>query len=91
LVCVTRYTLLTIRCGSDEITESGDTRFRVMVFSATFNSISAISWRSVLLVEETGESHRPVMIHTINPTLYNSANHVEIGPINIFIVHPASV
>ena len=25
-----------------------------MVFNATFNSISVISWRSVLLVEETG-------------------------------------
>ena len=32
----------------------------VMVFNATFNAISAISWRSVLLVEETevpGENH----------------------------------
>ena len=26
----------------------------LMVFKATFNSISVISWRSVLLVEETG-------------------------------------
>jgi len=25
-----------------------------MVFNATFNNISAISWRSALLVEETG-------------------------------------
>ena len=25
-----------------------------IVFNATFNNISAISWRSVLLVEETG-------------------------------------
>jgi hypothetical protein len=25
-----------------------------MVFSATFNNISVISWQSVLLVEETG-------------------------------------
>ena len=25
----------------------------VMVFSATFNNISAISWRSILLVEKT--------------------------------------
>jgi len=34
-----------------------------MVFNANFNNISAISWRSVLLVEETGghgENHRPV-------------------------------
>ena len=29
-------------------------RVRVMVFNATFNNISVISWRSVLLVEETG-------------------------------------
>jgi hypothetical protein len=28
---------------------------RVMVFNATFNYISAISWWSVLLVEEIGE------------------------------------
>ncbi len=27
---------------------------RVMVFDATFNNISVISWRSVLLVEEIG-------------------------------------
>ena len=26
----------------------------VMVFNATFNNISDISWRSVLLMEETG-------------------------------------
>ena len=33
-----------------------------MVFNATLNNISVISWRSVLLVEETvvaGENHRP--------------------------------
>jgi hypothetical protein len=29
-------------------------RFGFMVFNATFNSISVISWRPVLLVEETG-------------------------------------
>jgi hypothetical protein len=28
-------------------------RVRVMVFKATFNNISVISWLSVLLVEET--------------------------------------
>jgi hypothetical protein len=33
-----------------------------MVFNTTFNNISVTSWRSVLLVEETGgprENHRP--------------------------------
>ena len=37
-----------------------------MVFNATFNNISIISWRSVLLVEETGvpgENHRPSASH----------------------------
>jgi len=37
-----------------------------MVFNATFNNISVISWRSVLLMEETGgpeENHRPVASH----------------------------
>ena len=32
----------------------------LLVFNATFNNISVISLRSVLLVEETGENHRPV-------------------------------
>ena len=38
----------------------------VMVFNATFNNISLISWWSVLLVEETGvprENHRPAASH----------------------------
>ena len=36
-----------------------------MVFNATFNNISVISWQSVLLVEETGgpgENHRHVAV-----------------------------
>ena len=32
----------------------------IMVFNATFNNISAISWQSVLLVEETGQNNGPV-------------------------------
>jgi hypothetical protein len=38
---------------------------KVMVFNATVNNISAISWRSVLLVEETGvpdENRQPVPV-----------------------------
>jgi hypothetical protein len=37
-----------------------------LVFNATFNNISVRSWRSVLLVEETGvhgENHRPATSH----------------------------
>jgi hypothetical protein len=37
--------------------------FRLLVFSTTFNNISVISWRSDLLMEETGENHRPVASH----------------------------
>ena len=38
----------------------------LMVFNATFNNMSVISWLSVLLVEETGgprKNHRPVVSH----------------------------
>jgi hypothetical protein len=37
-----------------------------MVFNSTFYDISVVSWRSVLLVEETGvnrENHRPAVSH----------------------------
>jgi len=37
-----------------------------MVFDAIFNNSSVISWRSGLLLEETGvpgENHRPVVSH----------------------------
>ena len=40
--------------------------FGFMVLNATFNNISVISWRSVLLMEETGgpgENHRPAASH----------------------------
>ena len=39
---------------------------KIMVFNATFNNMSIISWRSVLLVEGTGvpgENHRPAASH----------------------------
>ena len=39
-----------------------------MVLNATFNNISVISWRSVLLVEETGvpgENYRPDQLYHI--------------------------
>ena len=34
-----------------------------MVFNATFNNILAISWRSGVLIEETGEYDRPAASH----------------------------
>jgi hypothetical protein len=41
-------------------------RVGVMVFNATFNNISVISWWSVLLMEDIGvpgENHRPAASH----------------------------
>ena len=41
-------------------------RIKVMMFNATFDNISVISWQSVLLVEETGvpgENQQPVLSH----------------------------
>jgi hypothetical protein len=48
-----------------------------MVFIATFNNISVISWRSVLLVEEirvSGENHRPIASHVANYNFPGSSN-----------------
>ena len=39
---------------------------RIMIFDAIFKNILAMSWRSVLLEDETGvlrENHRPVPSH----------------------------
>ena len=50
-----------------------------MVFNTIFNNISAISWRSVLLVEETGgsgENHRPVARHW--QTLSHNVVHLAL-------------
>jgi hypothetical protein len=45
-------------------------RVWIMVFNTTFNNISAISWRSVLLVKETGVprvNHQPAaMLHRVD-------------------------
>ena len=44
-----------------------------MVFNATFNNISVVSWQSVLLVEEVGvprENHRQVTDKLYHITLY---------------------
>ena len=43
----------------------------VMVFNATFNNISAISYRSVLLVEETGVPEKTTDLSQITDKLYH--------------------
>ena len=59
-------------------------RVRVMVFIATFNNISVISWQSVLFVEETGvpgENYRPVSSHwqSLSNNVVSSTPCVERG------------
>ena len=59
-------------------------RVKVIVFNATFNIISAISWRSVSLVEETGvpgENHRPAASHrqTLSQNVVSNAPRHERG------------
>jgi hypothetical protein len=49
-----------------------------VVFSATFNNISVISWRQVLLVEETGIpglNHRPIASH------WQTLSHNAVSPV----------
>jgi hypothetical protein len=41
------------------------------VFKATFNNISAISWWSVLLVEETGVPGETTDLPQVNDKLYH--------------------
>ena len=51
----------------------------LMVFSATFNNISAILWRSDLLVEDTGgpgENHRPAI--SLCQTLQHNVVHLAL-------------
>ena len=55
-----------------------------MVFNATFNNISVISWRSVLLVEEIGEpveNHRPTASHwqTLSHSVVSNTPRRERG------------
>ena len=50
-------------CDNIDIDINSNAVYWFMVFNATFNNTSVISWRSVLLVEETGvlgKNHRPV-------------------------------
>ena len=46
-------------------------RVRVMVFNATFNNISVISWRSVLLLEETGVPEKNTDLRQVTDNLYH--------------------
>jgi len=47
-----------------------------MVFNATFNNISVIWMWSVLLVEETGDNHRP-------PAIVDKLNHIMLYRVHL--------
>ena len=47
----------------------------VMVLTTTFNTISVISWLSVLLVKKTRENHRPAAIQDLQDFIDNTQTH----------------
>jgi len=46
-----------------------------MVFNVNFNNISAVSWRSVLLVEETGVPGKNQKLHWVHLTMNGIRTH----------------
>jgi hypothetical protein len=61
-------------------------RFMFMMFNATFNNISVISWRLVLLVKKTGvswEKHPPVASHwrTLSHNVVSSTKTPDKSPL----------
>jgi hypothetical protein len=60
--------------------------FRFMVWKVTFNNISVISWRSVWLVEETGESgenHRQTLSHNVVSNTWTGSEPTTLVVISI--------
>jgi hypothetical protein len=45
--------------------------FRTMVFNATFNNVSVISWWSVLLVKETGVPEKTTDLSQVTDKFYH--------------------
>ena len=84
-ICLFVWWCLTSGMGKKHYTISnGLVWFGSMVLDATFNNISGISWRSVLLVEEPivpGENHRPVASHW--QTLSHNVVYLALSGIRI--------
>ena len=54
-----------------------------MVFNTTFNNISVILWRSVLLVEETGVPAQKLQTYSKSDKLSHNVVHRAISEIQI--------
>ena len=65
---------------SQSIINKHDQKGGIVVFNATFNNISVISWRSVLLAEETGENCGPVASHwqTLSHNVVSSTPRLNV-------------
>ena len=64
--CKSNYNMITTTMAHKLSNHWITVMVRIMVFNATFNNISVISWRSVLLVEATRvprENHWPIASH----------------------------
>ena len=53
-LAIYNFDYICCHCASADMSKLNKQGTRVMVFNATFNNISVITWRSDLLVEETG-------------------------------------
>jgi len=60
----------------NSVSEGG--RVKVMVFNATFNNLSVILWRSVLLMEETGVSGENYQPAEVTNKLYHIMYRVHL-------------
>jgi len=58
-------------CSHSGTTVNSPRGVRVMVFNATFNNISVLSLRSVLLVEKTGYPQKTTDLPQVTDTLYS--------------------